>query len=139
MSEPIELKIDARWEWAASDKNGTVWFYEDMPRYKTDAGYWFVDNGELEQAQKILTIPDLGTPADSLHQIINGKLVKYVDIPSDGEKVIVGPGGERAYSCGVLTGLGCLKCYANGTDKWASSGEWTGWSVWRRPTQEELE
>ena len=75
---------------------------------------------------------------DSLHQIIDGKLVKYVDVPGDGEKVIVGAlCEERRYSAGKLTKDGRLLCYSNG-DKWISSGRTTGWYDWRRPTPEEL-
>jgi len=86
-------------------------------------------------------INDLGEPADSLHQIIDGKLVKYIDVPGDMEKVIVGNGDteHRRYSAGRLTKNGRnLLCYSDGSDKWSHS-DVTQWSKWRRPTTEELE
>jgi len=143
MSEPIELKIDARWKWAAKDGDGGGHFaYLEKPvfhgrRWSESRGHDYCTYSSLN----IFDI-DLGEPADSLHQIIGGKLVKYVDVPADGERVIVWHDDSkklRRYSAGGLDHDRWLTCYSDGMDKWSSRGETTQWKNWRRPTPEELE
>ena len=134
MSEPIELKIDARWKWAAKDENGKWWVYDATP--KLTERMWDYPHGDAASIKAFTVVGWHGDWKDSLHQIIDGKLVKYVDVPGDGEKVIVGPSNYRRYSSGQLTDDGRLLCYTSG-DKWSSGGERTGWNTWRRPTPEE--
>ena len=138
MSEPIELKIDARWKWAARDECGDWYAHDDKP--KPFYSGWFCGEKAragtpISQFFGEITFP--GDWKDSLHQIIEGCLVKYIDIPSEGERVIVGANQYRRYSSGKLGGDGSLLCYIAG-DKWSSDGEMTGWYTWRRPTPEEL-
>ena len=140
MSEPIELKIDARWKWAARDECGDWYAHDDKP--KPFYSGWFCGEKAragtpISQFFGEITFP--GDWKDSLHQIISGKLVKYVDVPGDGEKVIVqfGPQGRRRYSAGEINKNDCLLCY-DGGDKWTSGGKLCGWEHWRRPTPEEL-
>ena len=137
MSELIELKIDARWKWAAKDGDGTQWLYGDKPSW--DSPRWSPDMTGV--ANMTAFDIDLGAPADSLHQIIDGKLVKYVDVPGDGEKVIVCSYGDehRRYSTGEAGDGDRLICYSDGTDKWTSGGKTNSWTNWRSPTPEELE
>lgn len=133
-----ELKLDPVWKWAAKDGNGDTYLYDTKPDFRPVSKLWF-NSGED------LSFPftnDLGEPADSLHQIIDGKLVKYVDIPADGEKVIVWACPtypNRRYSAGEIDEEGELVCYGNGRDKWTTNGEsLISWKNWRRPTAEEL-
>ena len=133
MMEPIELKIRPSLEWAAMDGDGSWWGYEDKP---IERDMWWGDGGE-SCGLDAFDIPKYnGDFKDSLHQIIDGKLVKYIDVPGDKEKVIVGANQYRRYSSGKLDGDGRLLCYTAG-DKWSSDGERTGWYTWRRPTPEE--
>jgi len=134
MMEPIELKIRPSLEWAAMDGDGSWWGYEDKP---IERDMWWGDGGESCTLDAFDIPMHNGDWKDSLHQIISGKLVKYVDIPADGEKVIVGTGSRR-YSTGRLDENGWLLCY-NAADKWISKGKTTAWVNWRRPTPEEAE
>jgi len=137
MSE-IELKIAAKW--AAMDDDGGWCAFIDKPSPRIHG--WFTGGrgsteGGADMGEIFGDIPYQGDWKDSLHQIISGKLVKYVDVPGDGEKVIVGT-GTRRYSTGRLDENGWLLCY-NSADKWISKGKTTAWANWRRPTPEELE
>jgi len=132
----MELKLDPKWKFATQDKDGEIWLWKDMPIVECGRMYWIGaanNDGALGPFNA-----DLGNWRDSLHQIIDGKLVKYVDIPGDGEKVIVGSGEYRRYSTGRLDKDGCLICYENSGDKWSSFGRTAYWDAWRRPTPEEL-
>jgi len=136
MSEPIELKVDARWKWAAKDKGESLYAFTEKPVF--NGLYWGLADGEDNFTQINCFTVDLGAPADSLHQIIDGRLVKYIDIPADGERVIVGGDNRRRYSAGRMSDDGALFCYINGGDKWGTGGETSLWYTWRRPTPEEL-
>ena len=137
MSEQIELKIDARWKWAAKDKGESLYAFTEKPVF--NGRYWWLADGEDGFTQINCFTVDLGAPADSLHQIISGKLVKYVDVPGDGERVIVGRNNIKRYSAGRLNDYGQLVCYQYGADKWSCGGLVRSWEEWRRPTPEELE
>ena len=137
MSE-IELKIAAKW--AAMDDDGGWCAFIDKPSPRIHG--WFTGGrgsteGGADMGEIFGDIPYQGDWKDSLHQIISGKLVKYVDVPGDGEKVIVGPCNRKRYSAGRLNKEGHLLCY-NGGDKWTSGGATSMWTTWRRPTPEEL-
>ena len=140
MSEPIELKIDARWKWAARDECGDWYAHDDKP--KPFYSGWFCGEKAragtpISQFFGEITFP--GDWKDSLHQIIEGCLVKYIDIPSEGERVIVGRNNIKRYSAGRLNDYGQLVCYQYGADKWSCGGLVRSWEEWRRPTPEELE
>ena len=138
MSEAIELKINPRWKWAAMDECGDWYAHDDKP--KPFSSGWFCGEKEragtpISQFFGEITFP--GDWKDSLHQIIEGRLVKYIDTPADGEKVIVGTCNRKRYSSGRINEEGHLLCY-NGGDKWTSDGATSRWTTWRRPTPEEL-
>jgi len=134
MSETIELKIAPRWKWTAKDKDGKWWVYDEKPT--PTESVWDNTHGDAVSI-KIFSTPEWqGDWKDSLHQIIDGKLVKF-DVPGDGERVIVGPCNRKRYSAGRLNKEGHLLCY-NGGDKWTSGGATSMWTTWRRPTPEEL-
>ena len=134
MSEPIELKIRPSLEWAAMDQDGAWWGYEDKP---TASRTWWGDGGAGCTLDAFDIPMHNGGWKDSLHRIIDGRLVKYVDVPGDGEKVIVGVDQKRRYSAGRLSFDGALMCYSHGADGWSAQGDVSAWPIWRRPTREE--
>lgn len=76
------------------------------------------------------------SPDESLHRVVNGIPEKYVDIPADGEPVIVG--FCKRISSGMIDNYGNLMCYYRGMTKWTSEGMTEPCAKWRRPTEEEL-
>ena len=135
----IELKIAVKW--AAMDNDGGWYAFTGKPEPRVYG--WYYRSGDIFESGTEMNdifgdIPYSGDWKDSLHQIIEGRLVKYIDIPADGEKVIVGVDGYRRYSTGRLGEAGWLLCYNSG-DKWTSCGATIPWKTWRRPTPEELE
>jgi len=110
------------------------WVYDEKPTQTESV--WGTTHGDAVSIKIFSTPAYQGAWKDSLHQIIDGKLVKYIDVPGDKEKVIVGANQYRRYSSGKLDGDGRLLCYTAG-DKWSPDGERTGWYTWRRPTPEE--
>ena len=136
----IELKIDDKWKWAAMDDDGNWYAYLEMPTVSQN--YWKTPPETQDCGLSVFNLPQHdGSFKDSLHEIKDGKLVKYVDIPADGERVIVREGGMdfRRYSSGQISPTGSLAVYCDGADRWTSKGEISFWKNWRRPTSEELE
>ena len=114
MSDAIEPQLDRKWKFAAKDSFGQQYAYTAKPIF--DGTSWERDSrNEEEYAYTLLDIfdLDLGEPADSLHQIIDGKFVKaHRNIPAKMAKVIVwredGGQEENRYSVGKLNGMGHL-------------------------------
>lgn len=141
--EGIPLQIDPRWKWAAMDADAEWYAYETKPEIEAEGTCW--NNGSRDCTcirENMLTKPPKAPDwRDSLHEIRNGRLVKYVDIPADGEPVWVrnhlADEWLRRVSAGKLKG-GELICYADGYTAWTAEGDVSWWQHWRRPTQEEL-
>jgi len=98
--EGQKLELDPRWKWAYICINKKrVSVTRPKPYTERDLGFFSEgDNADLP------IVNDLGEPPDSLHQIIDGRLVKYVDVPEDGCPVIVGSKVfERRYSAALTS------------------------------------
>lgn len=133
------MKLKPEWKYAAMDESGEWCFYKDVPERGEDAWY----GGDWVAIQSIFIFPEVEDWTKSLHTITEeGELVPYVDVPADGERVMVrdGVGWVKRYSAGRLSNSSgkCLICYTNGQDKWSTDGSTKGWYKWRRPTEEEL-
>jgi len=124
-------------QWIAQDCSGQqkLFFCLYKPDYKD--GVWVAASAHVCLLNHVSF--SLGEPSESLHRVIDGRLVKYVDVPEDGCPVIVS-GALRRYSAGELDEFGNLVCYADGRTKWASHGitNRPRYSVFRRATPEEL-
>lgn len=141
----IELKLDPKWKWAAMDEDGVWNFFTSEPEIRGKA--WF-SSTEPSCGEELVcfALSSSCNWRDSLHEIVHqdGKvyLKKHVDIPVDGEPVLVGyssPGEHRRYSAGKIDDKGRLECYRNGATIWSGNKEdLAAWKYWRRPTEEEL-
>lgn len=129
------LVLDPRWKWAYLN-HGNKFVSENEPAPIGAAGFFAATRYDMASY-----LPDLGSPEESLHQIINGKLVKYQWVPGDNEPVMVRRPDEidwfRYYSAGEVK-EGWLVCYPEGTTKWSNTGCRTCWKHRRKPTEEEL-
>lgn len=122
----IELKLDPKWKWAAMDECGVWCFYGTRPKIRRAA--WFSDEQPgCGEEVLLLTLSSECDWRDSLHEIVHqdGKVYikKHVDIPADGEPVIVwnnAPGEHRRYSAGKTDEDGWLECYCDGATRWSA-------------------
>jgi hypothetical protein len=136
----MKLVLDSKWKWLAKDISGRWYFHVNKPIFN---GVAWDSVGRFVPASAFLEGLDI-EPKDSLHRVIDGEAIKYVDIPADGEPVMVAYSIDsqwyRKYSCGRLDTDGNLLCYLYGATNWSGKYSHKGsWSVWRRPTKEELE
>lgn len=137
-----ELRIDPRWKWAAMDKDGRWFFYDAMPSGTSEHSW--IESGAAGVAA-VFSLNKHIDWRDSLHEIVHeggrAYLRKHVDVPGDGEPVMVRDrhGWHPRYSAGKFTDDGMLLCYHSGGTKWSSGGDIAPWTEWRRPTPEELE
>jgi hypothetical protein len=134
----MKLQLDKKWKWAAMDAGGEWCIFEYEP--KKYGNEWFHSTGECINIDGI--VGDLPTTPwqDSLHRIINGELVKHVDLKVDDKVMVRNCGGDwhkRYYSHN--NDAGRTYCYADGTTSWThgNSGP-VPWDEWRLPTPEEL-
>jgi len=130
--------LDPNWKWAYIFK-GMKCVSASKP--KADGAAGFYASG-CEYLQDVELLPDLGSPKESLHQIINGRLVKCQWIPENDERVMVrdceGMRWLPRYSAGRV-GNGYIICHPNGQSSWTSDKPGTTrWAFWRKPTEEEL-
>lgn len=139
----MEIVINPRIKWVAKDMGGFLYGYENKPTLGEYA--WLREDGKSQGVSSIIA-NDLGPWRESLHQIIDNKLVKYVDIPAKDEPVLVwNEEGDhcqrRRYSTGEVNSVGELQCYDYGRTSWSDDGDTNSgnWKYWRRPTPAELE
>lgn len=135
-SEGIHV-LDPKWNWAYLNM-GRKYVSENKPT-AIGANGFLAAGRDYEEAP---WLPDLDLPKESLHQIIDGKLVKCQWVPEDNEPVMVketeGDEWRRRYSTGRVED-GELICYWDGKTKWSAGPEDVfNFPIWRKPTEEEL-
>ena len=90
------MKIDSRWKWAAMDRNGDWWFYAEQPTKR--ANQWNTDGLPGSDRIEGFVFPTCDWK-DSLHQLIDGELVKYQE---EAEPPAVTRAREILEECGIV-------------------------------------
>jgi len=131
----MKLKIDPSLKFAAYDEPKGWWAYEVRPAPKTNE--WRQPSAEYrnESLGAFINLPPSTYWRNSLHKIIDGCLIPYRQIPTDGQRVEVWRGDsqirENRYSAGKLNQIDHLYCYTDGGTKWSSNGSISAWEHWR--------
>jgi hypothetical protein len=133
------MKIKDCWKWAAMDADGDWFFYEDRPVVK--GNQWYAYAKECHAVSNFLEdLAEISGWKDSLHQIIDGELVKHIELKVD-DKVMVRDSAnnffKRAYFSHFEDGM--IACFQCGGTSWSCTpDEVATWGKWRLPTEEEL-
>lgn len=129
------MKINDKWKYTAMDESGHWHLYVDKPTL--DSRSW---NTHGDYTRVLLGVFAPGSFPycdwkDSLHQIIEGELVKPLKVD---DKVMVRDNcivwRPRYFS--HFSGKH-IQCFADGRTSW-SAKDTTLWDEWRLPTEEEL-
>lgn len=122
--------------WVAKDEDDAVFLFDTKPK-KTKIT-WDVDGGMMFGLPDGFLSIDLGPWDQSLHQIVNGKLIKRCEFKK-GDKVMAGD-RENSLSRRYFSHYeaGSYRCFRDGKTEWSSAGGTTPWSICRLPTEEEL-
>jgi len=139
------MKIKDCWKWAAMDADGEWFLYMERP-HQEDESIWKTKSGrDCQSVISFLTdLPKISDWKESLHQIIDGELVKHIDLKVD-DKVMVANRKDviwyrrRFYR---FEPSGNISCFPDGQDSWTATriGRWVflqEFEKWRLPTEEE--
>ena len=143
----MRFKIQDKWKWLSEDSCGAQYFSANRPNLR-DTGTW-VGGGLMLRSP--ITF-DLGPDyRDSLHQIVDGELVKYKEpkpVCADCEELesltlkvddkvwvtssVVDGWVPRHYS-GASSTPGNIRCFNNSQTSFTiGKGGTTEWSIWKR-------
>ena len=134
------MKIRSDWKWIAKDENGEIYLYSFKPEILAD-NRWIISktDGSYLRVTSIFDLQDLiELPwRDSLHQIIDGELVKFHDLKVD-DKILVRDNEyqewkKRHFSHFLASGN--IAAFNEGTTSFTSDS-WCDWKEWRRPENE---
>ena len=132
------MKIKSRWKWAAMDENGDWWMHCDRPRRNGKS--WEVAGDGVVWWAKGFEMPEVSDWKDSLHQIVNGELIKHVVLKIDDRVMVRDKGGrwrKRYFSRVSVSGR--ILTFGSGATSWNKEQEDEDWDEWRLPTEDELE
>jgi hypothetical protein len=134
------MKIKDCWKWAAMDADGEWFFYEDHPVVKGNQWYAYA-KGCHDVSNFLEDLAEISDWKDSLHEIVNGELVKHIELKVDDKVMVKLKGGEWKKRYFKEFGPhGDIRTFIEGSTSWScpTGHAWMSWGEWRLPTEEEL-